>query len=629
MFDGKAFVAGLSTAPGVYRMYAADDTVLYVGKAADLRKRVASYFNATPKVARTMAMIAQIARMDTTVTRSEAEALLLENQLIKSLKPRYNVSLRDDKSYPYVLVTRDDWPRIAVHRGPRNVPGRYFGPYPGVTAVRETLNLMQKLFKLRNCEDSMFRNRSRPCLQHQIGRCTAPCVGMISAQDYGDAVRRASLFLDGRSDELTQEVTRDMEAAAEKLDFEDAARLRDLLGNMRSMQARQYVDGKVAELDVLACAMQGSQACVLLLAFRDGRNLGTRAFHPRTNGSDDPAEVLAAFVSQHYAEQTPPREIVLDRAIEDVPLLEQAFSESTGRRVQIKTSVRGDRARYVDLARRNAEVSLATEMGSQAAQNARAQSLREMLGLATVAQRIECFDISHTMGEATVASCVVFDAAGPVRGQYRRYNIAGIEPGDDYAAMHQALTRRFRKAADARAAEVAAVEAGTDAPAVAEGAGILPDVLLIDGGTGQVAQARAVLDTLGITGICLVGVAKGEARKPGDETLLLPDGRALKPGAASPGLQLVQQVRDEAHRFAITGHRGRRQKARTTSRLEDIPGIGPRRRASLLKHFGGLGGLKAAGAEQIAQVEGVNAALAQRIYATLHGLDTGSGAGQD
>jgi len=629
MFDGKAFVAGLSTAPGVYRMYAADDTVLYVGKAADLRKRVASYFNASPKVTRTMAMIAQIARMETTVTRSEAEALLLENQLIKSLKPRYNVSLRDDKSYPYVLVTSDDWPRIAVHRGPRNVPGRYFGPYPGVTAVRETLNLMQKLFKLRNCEDSVFRNRSRPCLQHQIGRCTAPCVGMISAQDYGDAVRRASLFLDGRSDELTQEVTRDMEAAAEKLDFEDAARLRDLLGNMRSMQARQYVDGKVAELDVLACAMQGSQACVLLLAFRDGRNLGTRAFHPRTNGSDDPAEVLAAFVSQHYAEQSPPREIVLDRAIEDVALLEEAFSESTGRRVQIKTSVRGDRARYVDLARRNAEISLATEMSSQAAQNARAESLREMLGLAAVAQRIECFDISHTMGEATVASCVVFDAAGPVRGQYRRYNIAGIEPGDDYAAMHQALTRRFRKAADARAAEVAAVEAGTGVSAAAEGAGILPDVLLIDGGTGQVAQARAVLDTLGITGICLVGVAKGEARKPGDETLLLPDGRALKPGAASPGLQLVQQVRDEAHRFAITGHRGRRQKARTTSRLEDIPGIGPRRRASLLKHFGGLGGLKAAGAEQIAQVEGVNAALAQRIYATLHGLDPGPGAGHD
>lgn len=610
VFDGKAFVAGLSTAPGVYRMLAEDDAVLYVGKAADLRKRVASYFNATPKAARTMAMIAQIARMEVTVTRTEAEALLLENQLIKSLKPRYNVSLRDDKSYPYVLVTGDAWPRIAVHRGPRNVPGRYFGPYPGVTAVRETLNLMQKLFKLRNCEDSVFRNRSRPCLQHQIGRCTAPCVGLVSERDYADAVRRASMFLDGRSDALNDEVARDMEAAAARLDFEEAARLRDLLGNIRGMQARQYVDGRVAELDVLACAMRGTHACVLLLSFRDGRNLGTRAFHPRTNGSDDPAEVLAAFVSQHYAEQPAPREIVLDRAIDDVPLLELAFGESSGRRVQIKTSVRGDRARYVDLARRNAEIALASEVGSQAAQQARAESLREMLGLAEPAQRIECFDISHTMGEATVASCVVFDAQGPVRSQYRRYNINGIEPGDDYAAMHQALTRRFKRAV--------------------ESDGVVPDVLLIDGGAGQVAQARDVLDTLGITGVCLVGVAKGEARKPGDETLLLPDGRELKPGASSPGLQLVQQVRDEAHRFAITGHRGRRQKARSTSRLEDIPGIGPRRRASLLKHFGGLGGLKAAGAEEIALVEGVNAALARRIYATLHGLDTDtSGQGPD
>ncbi|MDC7805609.1 excinuclease ABC subunit UvrC [Luteimonas sp BLCC-B24] len=604
VFDGKAFVAGLSTAPGVYRMLAEDGAVLYVGKAADLRKRVASYFNATPKAARTMAMIAQIARMEVTVTRTEAEALLLENQLIKSLKPRYNVSLRDDKSYPYVLVTKDDWPRIAVHRGPRNVPGRYFGPYPGVTAVRETLNLMQKLFKLRNCEDSVFRNRSRPCLQHQIGRCTAPCVGLVSERDYADAVRRASMFLDGRSDALNDEVARDMEAAAARLDFEEAARLRDLLGNIRGMQARQYVDGRVAELDVLACAMRGTHACVLLLSFRDGRNLGTRAFHPRTNGSDDPAEVLAAFVSQHYAEQPAPREIVLDRAIEDVALLEQALGESGGRRVQIKTSVRGDRARYVDLARRNAEIALASEMGSQAAQQARAESLREMLGLAEPAQRIECFDISHTMGEATVASCVVFDAQGAVRGQYRRYNINGVEPGDDYAAMHQALTRRFKRAV--------------------ESDGVVPDVLLIDGGAGQVAQARDVLQTLGITGVCLVGVAKGEARKPGDETLLLPDGRELKPGASSPGLQLVQQVRDEAHRFAITGHRGRRQKARSTSRLEDIPGIGPRRRASLLKHFGGLGGLKGAGVEEIAQVEGVNAALARRIYATLHGLDAGA-----
>lgn len=626
-FDGKAFARGLSLAPGVYRMIAADGSVLYVGKAGALRKRVASYFSNAPRPSRTAAMLAQVARMEVTVTRTEGEALLLENQLIKSLKPRYNVLLRDDKSYPYVLVTQEPWPRLALHRGPRNVPGRYFGPYPGVTAVRETLNMMHKLFRLRSCEDSVFRNRSRPCLQHQIGRCTAPCVGLVAAREYADSVRRATLFLEGRSDDLARELGDAMEAASARLDFEEAARLRDLLTGVRSMQARQYVDGRAAELDVLAVAMQGTQACVLLLAFRDGRNLGTRAFFPRTNGSDNPAEVLAAFVSQYYAEQPPPREIVLDRAIEDVPLLEEAFTAAAGRKVQLRCNVRGERAGYVDLARRNAELSLATELGSQAAQQARMDSLQALLGLDAPPARIECFDISHTMGEATVASCVVFDADGPVRGQYRRYNIAGIEPGDDYAAMQQALQRRFRRAAEAL--ETAAADA-TGAPPVAgsEGAtrerrvdAVLPDLLLIDGGAGQVAQARAVLAASGLEDrVMVVGVAKGEERRAGHERLLLPDGRELRPGADSPGLQLIQQVRDEAHRFAITGHRGRRQKARNVSRLEDIPGIGPRRRASLLKHFGGLAGLKAAGAEEIAKVEGINEALAGRIYATLHGL---------
>ncbi|MDH5833543.1 excinuclease ABC subunit UvrC [Luteimonas kalidii] len=626
-FDGKAFARGLSLAPGVYRMIAADGSVLYVGKAGALKKRVASYFSNAPRPSRTTAMLAQVARMEVTVTRTEGEALLLENQLIKSLKPRYNVLLRDDKSYPYVLVTQEPWPRLALHRGPRHVPGRYFGPYPGVTAVRETLNMMHKLFRLRSCEDSVFRNRSRPCLQHQIGRCTAPCVGLVPAREYADAVRRATLFLEGRSDDLARELGEAMEAASARLDFEDAARLRDLLTGVRSMQARQYVDGRAAELDVLAVAMQGTQACVLLLAFRDGRNLGTRAFFPRTNGSDNPAEVLAAFVSQYYAEQPPPREIVLDRAIEDVPLLEEAFGAAAGRKVQLRCNVRGERAGYVDLARRNAELSLATELGSQAAQRARMASLQALLGLDAPPGRIECFDISHTMGEATVASCVVFDQEGPVRGQYRRYNIAGIEPGDDYAAMQQALQRRFRRAVEApgTAGADATGEAASPPPhETARGRrpdAVLPDLLLIDGGAGQVAQARAVLDASGIADqVMVVGVAKGEERRAGHERLLLPDGRELRPGADSPGLQLIQQVRDEAHRFAITGHRGRRQKARNVSRLEDIPGIGPRRRASLLKHFGGLAGLKAAGAEEIAKVEGINEALAGRIYATLHGL---------
>ncbi len=599
-FDGKAFAAHLSTAPGVYRMYAADDTLLYVGKARALRNRVGSYFNGVPKTARIMSMLSQVARMDVTVTRSEAEALLLENQLIKSLSPRYNVSLRDDKTYPHVLLTREDWPRIALHRGPRAVPGRYFGPYPGVTAVRETLNLMHKLFKLRSCEDSVFRNRSRPCLQYQIGRCSAPCVDLVAADDYAESVRRAALFLEGKSDQLTRELGTQMQAASEALEFEQAARLRDLITSLRSMHTRQYVDGRAADLDVLACATQGASACVMLLSFRDGRNLGTRPFFPRTNGEESAEEVLGAFVSQYYGEHAPPREILLDREIPDASLIETALAASAEYKVQLKWNVRGERAGYVELASRNAQITLVSELTSRSAQHARSEDLRQMLDLAEPVKRVECFDISHTMGEATVASCVVFDASGPVRSQYRRFNISGIEPGDDYAAMRQAIDRRFRRAVEEQ--------------------GVLPDLLLIDGGAGQLAQAQAALADLGVEGVMLVGVAKGVERRAGHEALVLPDGRELRPGAASPALQFIQQVRDEAHRFAITGHRGRRQKARMTSKLEDIPGIGPRRRASLLKHFGGLVGLKAAGEAEIAKVEGINDALAARIYANLHGL---------
>ncbi len=599
-FDGKAFAAALSTAPGVYRMYAADDTLLYVGKAGALRKRVGSYFNGSPKSRRIMMMLSQVARMDATVTRTEAEALLLENQLIKSLNPRYNVSLRDDKTYPQVLLTREQWPRIALHRGPRAVPGRYYGPYPGVGAVRETLNLMHKLFKLRSCEDSVFRNRSRPCLQYQIGRCSGPCVELVAQAEYDESVRRAAMFLEGKSDQLAAELMQAMQQASDTLDFERAARLRDLVASLRSMQNRQYVDGRAADLDVLACASQGASACVMLLAFRDGRNLGTRAFFPRTNGEDSAEEVLAAFVSQYYVEHEPPAEVLLDRQIPDAEMIEAALSASAERKVALKWNVRGERAGYVELASRNAQITLVAEMDSVGAQHARSEAVRELLGLAEPVKRVECFDISHTMGEATVASCVVFDAAGPVRAQYRRYNISGIEPGDDYAAMRQAIDRRFRRA----------VEEG----------GVLPDVLLIDGGAGQLAQAQAALADLGVEGVTLVGVAKGVERRAGHEALVLPDGRELRPGAASPALQFIQQVRDEAHRFAITGHRGRRQKARMTSKLEDIPGIGPRRRASLLKHFGGIAGLKAAGEAEIARVEGINAALAARIYANLHGL---------
>ncbi len=600
-FDGKEFVRQLTTAPGVYRMFSADGAVLYVGKAASLKKRVASYFRADLPSRRIALMVAQIARMEITVTRTEAEALILENQLIKSLRPRYNVLLRDDKSYPYILLTDETWPRIGKHRGPRSQPGRYFGPYPSGLAVNETLDLMQKIFKLRSCEDSFFRNRSRPCLQHQIGRCTAPCVGLIATRDYDASVRRAALFLDGRSNELVDELTKSMDAASGRLEFEQAAQLRDTIAGIRKIQARQYVEGEQVEMDVLACAMAQGAACVLLLSFRNGMNLGTRSFFPKLNGAESEQEVLSAFVGQYYLEKRPPREMVLGHPIADVELFEKVFGELAGRRVEIKTSVRGDRARYLELAQKNAMLALQSQLSSAATQQARMKSLQDLLQLPAPPARIECFDISHTMGEATVASCVVFDAEGAVRGQYRRFNIADITPGDDYAAMHQALTRRFRRGVEE---------------------GVLPDLLLIDGGAGQLAQASQVLQELGVQGVTLVGVAKGEERRAGHEALVFPDGREIRPGVESPGLQLIQQIRDEAHRFAITGHRGRRQKARETSRLEDIAGIGPRRRAALLKHFGGLSGLKGAGVEEIARVEGVSAALATRIYASLHGLET-------
>jgi excinuclease ABC subunit C len=600
-FDGKEFAGRLTLAPGVYRMLAADGGVLYVGKASSLRKRVASYFTRSPREPRLRVMIAQIARIEITVTRSEGEALLLENQLIKSLKPRYNILLRDDKSYPYIhLTTADESPRIRFHRGPRSQPGRYFGPYPGVSAVRDTLSLIHRLFGLRSCEDSVFKNRTRPCLQYQIKRCSGPCVGMIDADDYALSVRRAALLLDGRSEDLVSELMSEMDRAAIALEFEQAARLRDMVAAVRKVQSRQAVDGEHAELDVLACVVDGGRACVLLLSFRDGRNLGSRSFFPKLNGADDAAEVLGAFLTQYYLDQAPPKEIVLSHAVPDQTLIETVLSEQAGRKVELKLQVRTDRARLLQLARQNAELALKSEIASAASQRARLDALQALLDLPEPPQRIECFDISHTQGEATVASCVVFDADGPVRSQYRRFNINDITPGDDYAAMHQALSRRFKRAVEE---------------------GVLPDLLLIDGGRGQLDQALAVLAELDVQGLAVIGVAKGEERRAGHEALIFPDGRSLRPGADSPGLQLIQQVRDEAHRFAITGHRGRRAKARDRSRLEDIDGIGAKRRAALLRHFGGLSGLKRASSEDIARVEGINDALAQRIYAALHGLE--------
>ncbi|MCP5478004.1 MAG: excinuclease ABC subunit UvrC [Rhodanobacteraceae bacterium] len=602
-FDGKAFVRRLSDAPGVYRMLSDSGDILYVGKASSLKKRVGSYFSGRPHNLRISRMIAQIAGIEVTVTRSEREALLLEDRLIKTHQPRYNVLLRDDKSFPYIRVTHPDtYPRLAFHRGSRSAPGRYFGPYPGAGPVREALNLLHRLFQLRSCEDSVFANRSRPCLQYQIKRCSAPCVALIGESDYAASVHRAELFLDGRNTTLIDELTADMHVASERQDYEEAARLRDLVVALRGLTSRQYVEGEGGDLDALACVLREGRACVMLLAVRGGRSLGTRSFFPKTNGAEDAAEVLAAFLSQYYLSQPPPREILIDRELEDVDTLAEVLRETAGHKVAIRHSVRGERARHLETARHNAELALASDLGSREAQEARVNALTALLELEQPPQRVECFDISHTAGEATVASCVVFDVEGPVKSQYRRYNISGITPGDDYAAMHQALTRRFRHAQD-------------------EGA-VLPDLLLIDGGPGQLKQAQAVLSELGVVGVPMLGVAKAEGRRPGHETLVLDDGRRLRPGPDSPAIHLIQQVRDEAHRFAISGHRGRRAKQRRHSVLEDIEGIGSRRRTSLLRHFGGLSGLRAAGIEDIAAVEGISRKLAERIYATLHDSPT-------
>lgn len=599
-----AFLRSLPGGPGVYQMLGTDGEVLYVGKAGSLRRRVASYFSRPRLEPRLAAMIAQIARIEVTVTRTEGEALLLENQLIKSLRPRYNIQLRDDKSHPYIHLGGGEWPRIGFHRGARREPGRYFGPYPGAGAVRETLDLLHKLFRLRGCRDSVFNNRTRPCLQYQIRRCSAPCVGLVSAQEYADSVRLAGLFLDGRSGELVDALVAEMEGASRELAFERAARLRDQVALLKKMQARHAVNAASGDTDVLACRVEQGLACVFLVAFRGGVGMGSRGYFPALPpGRAEPSEVLAAFLPQYYLERQAPAELVLSHPIPDQALIAEVLSSRAGRKVEIRSQVRGERARLVELADENARQALAMRRASRSTALQRRADLAELLGLDEPPARIECFDISHTLGEATVASCVVFGPDGPNKALYRRYNIAGIEPGDDYAAMRQALSRRFRRSLE-----------HPD-----EAASALPDLLLIDGGQGQLAQARAALDELGIEGLRLVGVAKGPERKAGEETLWLEEGgRSLQPGAASPALQLIQQVRDEAHRFALTGHRGRREKARQTSRLEEIPGIGAGRRAALLRQFGGWQGVAAAGIEELMKVKGISRELAERIYAALH-----------
>lgn len=599
-FDPRPVLATLGQGPGVYRMLDEENRVLYVGKASNLKKRVSSYFNRPQLEPRLMAMVSRIRAIETTVTRTESEALLLEAELIKSLKPRYNVLLRDDKSFPYiVLTTSHRFPRLGFHRGAKTPGERFFGPFPSAGAVRETLNLMQKLFRVRQCEDSYFRARSRPCLQHQIGRCSAPCVGLVGEADYARDVRMATLFLEGRSDQVVDELMAEMDAASAALEFERAASLRDRIQAVRSIQASQAVVDAEDDADVLGVRLAGGLACVHVLYFRNGLSLGGRSFFPKAPVDADESEVLGAFVSQYYAARPAPSRILLSAPIDEAELIAAALAERQGRATEIRHVQRGPRARLTDLAVRNAEAAIAASRASEQAQRERWAALARLVGLDREPARVECFDVSHSHGEATVASCVVFDPAGPVKAQYRRYNITGVRAGDDYGAMRQAIERRFRRVVDER--------------------GPLPDLLLIDGGRGQVGEALGALAALGVEGVAVLGVAKGPSRKAGLEALVRPDGSEVRVAANDPGFHLIQQIRDEAHRFAITGHRGRRDRARERSRLEEIPGIGARRRQALLRHFGGLPGVLDASAEDLARVPGIDRALAERIHAALHG----------
>jgi excinuclease ABC subunit C len=605
-FDHKDFVANLSSRPGVYRMMDVGERVLYVGKARNLKKRVGSYFRASGLTTKTMAMVAKIARIEISITHSETEALLLEQSLIKDLKPPYNIQLRDDKSYPYILLTdHAEYPRLMFYRGSKARKGRYFGPYPSAHATRDTLQLMQKVFKVRQCQESYFKNRTRPCLQYQIERCTAPCVGLISAEDYARDVRYSSLFLQGKNTELTTELGRNMEAASEALEFERAAKIRDQVAMLRRIQEDQVVANQGEDADVLAVAMQNAGVCVHVITVRAGRILGSKNYFPRHRLASTADELLSDFISQSYLSEQGggalPAELIVSHALDDVEALAEAMTFVAGRKVRLVNRVRGHRAKWLTLAATNASEALGAHLASKQNSKKRIALLRDALGLESLPERIECFDISHTGGEGTVGSCVVFDAEGAVKNDYRRVNIEGITAGDDYAAMEQVLTRRFER--------------------LTKGEGKLPDILLIDGGKGQLTQAANVLARFELDSLLLLGIAKGISRRAGQETLFLKEGERFKEVAIateSPALHLLQQVRDEAHRFAITAHRQRRGNTRKRSQLEDLPGLGPKRRRELLKHFGGQQGLKRASQSELAKVNGISSKLAEAIYEHFH-----------
>jgi excinuclease ABC subunit C len=578
-------------------MIGAQGEVLYVGKAGDLKKRVSSYFQKTQHGPRTEMMLSQVASVEITVTRSEAEALILENNLIKSLGPRYNILFRDDKSYPYLMVSGGEFPRLGFHRGAMDKAHRYFGPFPHAGAVRESIQLLQRVFRLRTCENSVFQNRSRPCLLYQIRRCTAPCVGLIDAPAYAEDVKGAQLYLEGRSDAALKRLEDRMQRASDARRYEEAAAYRDQIQSLVKVSQRQYADtGDDVDVDVIAVAMDGGVACVNLMMVRGGLQLGDRSLFPQNAEERDAKEVLAAFIAQHYLERPVPPLIVAGEELESAEL-EAGLAEHSKHAVRIVTRPTADRRAWLEMARENALQALKARLAEQSTQGTRLTALREALGLPDTAQRIECFDISHTMGEATVAACVVYDRMDMRRGEYRRYNIEGLTPGDDYAALNQALARRYGR--------------------IASGEGVAPDAIFIDGGKGQLGAARAALAEVGVSDIALVGIAKGPERKPGLEELWIGE-RVVRLAPDHPGLHLIQHIRDEAHRFAIAGHRARRSKRRTTSSLEGIAGVGAKRRKQLLTRFGGLKGVMGASVEDLTQVEGISRTLAEKIYRELH-----------
>ena len=613
VFEPKAFVASLPLLPGVYRMLDDKGQVLYVGKAAQLKKRVASYFQKTNVSPRIRLMVSHIANVEVTVTRTEAEALLLENNLIKTLKPRYNILFRDDKSYPYIVLTGHRFPRLTYYRGTTEKQNQYFGPYPNAYAAKESVQLLQKIFRIRTCEDSVFNNRTRPCLLHQIHRCTAPCVGLVSEEEYAADIRNAVLLLQGRQGEVEGALYQAMQEASDAQHYEQAAALRDQLHALHTVQQKQFVEsGRATDADIVAVAELAGMMCVNMAMVRGGRHLGDKSFFPQNAEGQARHEVLEAFLAQHYLNRSVPPLIVTGEEVRGA-VLEELFAEQSGHKVQIRGAASGERRQWLEMAQQNALLSLRRQVEQKAGQGARLEALREALELPQLV-RIECFDISHTMGEAsdpsletskpksrlsTVASCVVYDNLDMRSGEYRRYNISGITPGDDYAAMRQVLQRRYQK--------------------LRAGEGKRPDLILIDGGAGQLGVACEVMDEIGLSDIQLMGVAKGPERKAGMEQLLLPQQeKPLQLNQNSPALHLIQQVRDEAHRFAISGHRARRGKTRTASMLEEIGGVGEKRRRSLLAHFGGLKGVQQASPEELAQVEGISPALAQKIYQQLH-----------